>query len=168
MSDDGNVPSDGKIGQQRTDKMRPADPENRIRGLIRDQLYGVLCTQSNAQPYGSMVAFAFSDDLKYIVFGTPRNTNKYRFLTDCRNVAFVVNNMNRHADDLMKVEAVTATGRAIELPPGGADAGWADLLLQRHMNLKAFITSTSTALFKIEISRFFYVSSFQEVLEWEP
>mgnify|MGYP002068211782 CR=1 FL=1 len=43
----------------------------RIRRLLMEQGYAVLCTQSQSQPYGSLIAFAASDDLKTIVFATP-------------------------------------------------------------------------------------------------
>jgi heme iron utilization protein len=142
--------------------------QERIRLLVKDQLYGVLCTQSDGQPYGSMVAFAFTDDLKHAVFGTPRASKKYQILTACRNVALVVNDMNRHSNDLMKVEALTATGRASEITPTEPATQLASLLMQRHPNLEAFISSPLTALFEVEITRFFFVCSFQEVTLWEP
>jgi heme iron utilization protein len=127
-----------------------------------------LCTQSDGQPYGSMVAFAFTEDLRHVVFGTPRATKKYEILTACRNVALVVNNMNRHPNDLMKVEALTATGRASEITPSEPATRWASMLVQRHPYLEAFIFSPSTALFEVEIGRYFFVRSFQEVTQWEP
>jgi len=142
--------------------------ELRIRHLVMDQLYGVLCTQSDGQPYGSMVAFAFTEDLKHVVFGTPRATKKYQILTACSNVALVVNNMNRHPNDLMNVEAFTATGRAREIGQADTESRWAGLLTIRHPNLEAFFSSPSTALFSVEITRFFFVRSFQKVTEWAP
>ncbi|MDZ4724182.1 MAG: pyridoxamine 5'-phosphate oxidase family protein [candidate division Zixibacteria bacterium] len=142
--------------------------EGWIHRLIEDQLYGVLCTQSDGQPYGSMVAFAFSEDLKHVVFGTPRATKKYQILAACRNVALVVNNMSRHSNDLMKVEAFTATGRASEITQTGIPSQWVQSLLKRHPNLEAFVLSSSTAIFEISIARFFLVRSFQKVTEWTP
>ena len=138
--------------------------ESRIRRLVKDQLYGVLCTQSDGQPYGSMVAFAFTEDLRRVVFGTPKATKKYEILSACRNVALLVNNMNRHPDDLMNVEAFTATGRAREIGQSEAESRWAGLLATRHPNLEAFFSSPSTALFNVEIARFFFVRSFQKSL----
>jgi uncharacterized protein YhbP (UPF0306 family) len=160
--------SGGEMNSPGTDGESTPSVELRIRRLVKDQLYGVLCTQSDGQPYGSMVAFAFTEDLKHVVFGTPKATKKYQILTACRNVALVVNNMNRHPNDLMNVEALTATGRAGEITPTEPATRWADMLVQRHTYLKAFIFSPSTALFEVEIGRFFYVRSFQDVTQWDP
>jgi nitroimidazol reductase NimA-like FMN-containing flavoprotein (pyridoxamine 5'-phosphate oxidase superfamily) len=160
--------SGGEMNTPGTDGENPLTLESRIRYLVEDQLYGVLCTQSDGQPYGSMVAFAFTEDLRHVVFGTPKATKKYEILTACRNVALVVNNMNRHPNDLMNVEALTAIGRASEIMPTGPATRWASMLLQRHPYLEAFFSSSSTALFKVEIARFFCVRSFQEVTEWAP
>jgi uncharacterized protein YhbP (UPF0306 family) len=160
--------SGGQMNEPYTDSENALSVESRIRRLVKDQLYGVLCTQSDGQPYGSMVAFAFTEDLKHVVFGTPKPTKKYQILTACSNVAFVVNNMNRHPNDLMKVEALTATGRASEITPTEPAIRCANMLVQRHPYLEAFIFSPSTALFEIEIERFFFVRSFQDVTQWEP
>jgi len=161
-------PSGGQMNEPSTDGEGSLSVELRIRRLVKDQLYGVLCTQSDGQPYGSMVAFAFTEDLKHVVFGTPRATKKYQILTACSNVALVVNNMNRHPNDLMNVEAVTAIGKASEIIPAGPATRWSNMLLQRHLYLEAFISSPSTALFEVDIGRFFFVRSFQDVKQWEP
>lgn len=163
-----NTLSGGRIGEPDAEGESALPVELRIRRLVKDQLYGVLCTQSDGQPYGSMVAFAFTEDLKHVVFGTPKATKKYEILTACRNVAFVVNNMNRHPNDLMKVEAFTATGMAHEITQLNISSRWAGLLAIRHPNLEAFFSSPSTALFEIEIGRFFFVRSFQDVTQWNP
>ena len=163
-----NPLSGGGIGEPDADSESALPVELRIRRLVKDQLYGVLCTQSDGQPYGSMVAFAFTEDLKHVVFGTPRATKKYQILTACSNVALVVNNMNRHPNDLMKVEALTATGRASEITPTEPATRWVNMLLQRHPHLEAFIISPSTALFEVKIGRYFFVRSFQDVTQWEP
>ena len=160
--------SGGQMNEPDADSESALSVELRIRRLVKDQLYGVLCTQSDGQPYGSMVAFAFTEDLKHVVFGTPRATKKYQILTACSNVALVVNNMNRHPNDLMKVEAFTATGRASEITPTEPATRSANMLLQRHPYLEAFIFSPSTALFEVKIGRFFFVRSFQDVTQWEP
>jgi hypothetical protein len=50
---------------------------NRIKNLFDSQSLAVLATQSNAQPYASLVAFAATEDLKQIIFLTPNTTRKY-------------------------------------------------------------------------------------------
>ena len=75
----------------------PALPE-RIRRLVSDQPYAVLCTQGDGQPYGSVVAFACSADLTTAVFATPVTTRKYRLLVACEQVALVVDNRPAYPD----------------------------------------------------------------------
>jgi len=140
----------------------------KIGTLAGEQLFGILCTQTDGQPYGSMIGFAFSDDLRHAVFATPKATRKYRNLRNCHNVALVVNNRDRHPTELMKIEAFTATGIAEELEDCDTDSPWARLLIDKQHYLKSFLDSSTTALFRIKIVRFFFVSSFQEVREWRP
>ena len=140
----------------------------RIRRLVSEQLYGVLCTQGHEQPYGSMIAFAFSDDLSRAVFSTPTATRKYRLLSECDRVSLVVDNRPQHPHDMMKVEALTATGRATQVLPGPGFQEHEQLLIGRHPQLKSFVSASSCALFRIEIFRFFHVSRFQEVGQWTP
>ena len=138
-----------------------------IRGLLTQQPFAVLCTQGGGQPYGSVVAYAVNAALDAAVFATGRATRKYSLLAGCDRVALVVDSRSAYPDQLMKVEALTATGRAREL--SDQERGpWAERLIDRHLQLRDFVTSPTTAVFKIEIVRYLYVTRFQEVHQWVP
>jgi nitroimidazol reductase NimA-like FMN-containing flavoprotein (pyridoxamine 5'-phosphate oxidase superfamily) len=139
-----------------------------IRRLIEDQPFGVLCTQGQGQPYGSLIAFAQTDDLKHVYFTTSIATRKFRLLSECDRAALLVDSRNRHPGSLMDVEALTVTGRTRHLKSGHAYERGIDLLIQRHNYLKAFIRCESTALFCFDVIRYFYVTRFQEVRQWIP
>ena len=139
-----------------------------IRALVSEEPFAVLCTQGEGQPYGSVVAFAFDHDLRSFVFATPRATRKFRLLSQCNRVALVVDNRGKFPGDLMKVGAVTITGKAQQLELGSEFDEWARLLTARHPYLKSFVKAPSTALFRINAIRFLYVTRFQEVRQWIP
>jgi uncharacterized protein YhbP (UPF0306 family) len=142
--------------------------KERIERLVTSQPYAVLCTQGEGQPYGSLVAFAFSPDLATAVFATPTATRKYKLLSECEQVALLVDDRPDHVADMMQVEAITATGRARELGPGPRYDSCSRLLVDRHPYLKSFVSADSSALFEIQIARFLHVTRFQEVNQWVP
>jgi nitroimidazol reductase NimA-like FMN-containing flavoprotein (pyridoxamine 5'-phosphate oxidase superfamily) len=153
------------------DRTRDTEPRvvrEQIRALIDGQPFAVLCTQGGGQPYGSLVAYAVGEDLFAAAFATPVATRKYRLLSQCQQVALVVDSRSRHPDALMQVEAITATGRATQLEPGSEFNRWAALLTARHPQLKSFVAAPSSALFRIDIVRYLYVTRFQEVHQWIP
>ena len=141
---------------------------DRIERLVDEQPYAVLCVQGGGQPYGALVAFVFSDDLRHAVFATPVATRKYRSLTECDHVALVIDNRSQKMDELMEVEAVTATGRSQLIERDGEFDRWAALLVRRHPYLKSFVKAPSCALFRVDIVRFLHVVRFQEVRQWIP
>jgi nitroimidazol reductase NimA-like FMN-containing flavoprotein (pyridoxamine 5'-phosphate oxidase superfamily) len=124
--------------------------------------------QGEGQPYGALVAFAFSEDLRRAVFATPVTTRKFRLLSECDRVALVVDDRLNQTGELMEIEAVTATGRSTLLDRNDRFDRWADLLVSKHPNLKSFVKAQSCALFLVDIVRFFHVSRFQEVNQWIP
>lgn len=136
--------------------------------LVHEQPYAILCTQGQGQPYGSLVAFAATEDLKSVVFATPISTRKYRLLSECDHVSLVVDSRSRSSEDMMNIEAVTATGRTVQIQPGHEFDKWSGLLTNRHRQLEDFVKSPTTALFRIDIVRYFHVSHFQEVRQWIP
>jgi len=136
--------------------------------LVREQPYAVLCTQGGGQPYGSLVALAVADDLRWAVFATPIATRKYRLLSACEHVALVIDSRSRSIADLMQIEAVTATGRARQVSPGVEFEPAAGLLVARHPQLDLFVRSPTTALFRVDITRYVHVTRFQEVRQWTP
>ena len=139
-----------------------------IHHLLNQEHYAVLCTQGEGQPYGSVVAYAASDDLQHLVFATPTTTRKYRLLCGCPRVALVIDSRSRFPDDLTQVAAVTVTGRATEIPKGPEFDLLADLLVSRHPHLEAFVLAPSSALFRVDVVRYFHVVRFQEVRQWVP
>ena len=141
---------------------------HQIERLVREQPYAVLCTQGAGQPYGSLVALAVTEDLSSAVFATPITTRKYRLLCDCGHVALVLDSRSRSIQDMMQIEAVTATGRARQVTPGDEFEHEAALLLGRHPQLELFVRSPTTALFHVDIIRYFHVTRFQEVRQWTP
>jgi nitroimidazol reductase NimA-like FMN-containing flavoprotein (pyridoxamine 5'-phosphate oxidase superfamily) len=155
---------DAPLGEERSDRA----VAECIQTLVTEEPFAVLCTQGGGQPYGSVVAFAFNHDLTSFVFATPRATRKYRLLSECDHVALVVDNRGRFPEDMMKVGAVTITGKAQELEPGPEFEECARLLTARHPYLKPFVEAPSTALFRVDTVRFLHVTRFQEVRQWIP
>ncbi|MGB5438284.1 MAG: pyridoxamine 5'-phosphate oxidase family protein [Gammaproteobacteria bacterium] len=147
-----------------------ADPAVReqIRALIDSQPYAVLCVQGEGQPYGALVAFAFSDDLRHAIFVTPIATRKYRLLSECDHVALVIDNRLKNMGELMDLEAVTVTGRSQMIERGAEFDQWSGLLVTRHPYLKSFVNAATCALFRIDVARFLHVARFQEVNQWIP
>lgn len=120
------------------------------------------------QPYGALVAFAFSEDLRHAVFVTPVATRKYRTLSECDHVALVIDNRSSKANQLMDIEALTITGRSQLIARGDEFEQLAGLLVNRHPYLKSFVNAVSCALFRIDVVRFLHVARFQEVCQWVP
>jgi hypothetical protein len=145
----------------------PTLPE-RIRSLFEKERFTVLSTQGEGQPYASLVAFATSEDLCTAVFATPITTRKYHLLMTCSRVALLVDSRSQGEGDMMKIEAFTATGKATSVAPGPERDRWAGLLTDRHPQLESFVQSPTSALFRIDIIRYFHVSRFQEVRQWRP
>jgi len=141
---------------------------DRIRHLVTSQPYAVLCTHGEDHAYGSLVAFAFTDDLRTAVFATPVATRKYRLLSEHGSVALVVDSRPDCPNNMMQVEAITVTGRASEIEPGSHFDQYARLLIARHPQLSSFVAADSSALFRVKITRFLHVSRFQEVQQWVP
>lgn len=150
----------------------PADEQcstrDRIRRLLTEQPYAVLCTQSQSQPYGSLVAFAASEDLKTLVFSTPVTTRKYRLLTECEHVSLLIDSRSASSEDMMRIEAVTVTGHAQVVAPGTEFDRWSALLTAHHLHLAPFVRAESSALIRVEVVRYFHVCRFQEVRQWVP
>ena len=139
-----------------------------IRALLAGQPFGVLCTQGDGQPYGSVVAFAYDEDLRCLAFATSEGTYKYRLLCECDRVALVMDTRSQYPDDAIRASAITAIGRAARLPPDADMALWQARLAERHPQLAAFFSAPDTALFKVDIERYILVTRFQEVQVWEP
>jgi uncharacterized protein YhbP (UPF0306 family) len=155
-------------GEGAPDRGSGEDLDRIIRRLVDSQPYGVLCTQGQGQPYGSLVAYAMTPDLDSAVFATQKATRKYRLLSECAHVALVVDNRSARSGRLMDIEAVTATGRAREVATGPEFEPWSRLLTDRHRYLDNFVHSASCGLFLIDIARHLHVTRFQEVRQWLP
>ena len=140
----------------------------RIRDLVEGQPYAVLATQGDQQPYGSVIAVALSEDLARAAFCTSRATRKYGLLESCDRVALVIDDRSKHGDDIRRVSAVTATGRATELAPGPDRDRWHAALRARHPYLEEFLDAPSCAIFVVDIVRYLHVVRFQEVSQWVP
>lgn len=149
------------------DSPNPALRE-RIRTLMTEQPYAVLCTQGGGQPYGSVIAFAANQELNAVVFATPIATRKYRLLTACDRVALVVDNRAGFPGDVSRIDAVTVTGKAVQLTDTGLSQVWQRLLVHKHPPMKDFICAPSTAIFRIDILRYLHVVRLREVHQWVP
>ena len=148
----------------------PTEPSlrDRVRVLMTEQPYAVLCTQGGGQPYGSVIAFAVNQDLNAVVFATPIATRKYRLLTECDRVSLVVDNRAGFPDDLARIDAVTATGRAVKLTETDDLEVWQERLIHKHPHMRDFISAPTTALFRVDIYRYLHVMRLQEVHQWTP
>jgi nitroimidazol reductase NimA-like FMN-containing flavoprotein (pyridoxamine 5'-phosphate oxidase superfamily) len=140
--------------------------EDEIRRLLTSELFAVLATQGEGQPYTSLISFAVTRDLKHLLFSTSQETRKYHLLIKSPQVAMMVDDRSQRTPAINQISAVTITGKShlLESPVNH----WAALLLDKHPYLKNFLESPSTVLVVVDVYRYFLVRRFQEVSEWNP
>jgi heme iron utilization protein len=133
--------------------------------LLRGERLGVLGTNHLGHAYTSLVAFVATDDVRRLYFATTRATRKYNNLAKDQQVAFLVDNRSRQQTVLYEAAALSAYGQAAEVSSEERDVALA-LYLDKHPELKTFVVSPSTALFRISITSYHLVQRFQNVTEF--
>jgi nitroimidazol reductase NimA-like FMN-containing flavoprotein (pyridoxamine 5'-phosphate oxidase superfamily) len=139
----------------------PDDLRQTLKDVFAAQRFCVLATQGQGQPYGSLVAFAETDDLKQLVFATSRDTRKFSNLISEPRVALVIDSRSNSESDLKNAVAVTALGSVHEAA-GDQRERLARVYLAKHPDLAEFIGSPEVAVCSVEVADYF-VSGFSDV-----
>lgn len=135
-----------------------------LRGLFSSQSLAVLATYGGGQTYGSLVAFAATEDLKSLLLATKRATRKFANLTRHPRIALVMDNRANQETDFHQAVAVTATGTVREVRTSERDR-LLSLYLSKHPYLRVFVTSPTCALLRVDVDTYYVVSQFQNVME---
>jgi len=138
----------------------------RLNALDKDQLHAVLATDSDGQPYTSMIAYALTPNKKGIVFATPRKTQKYKNILKNNRVSLLIDTRSNTEKDYMSAESLTILGNAIPVRKGRKWSELAGVLIQKHPNLNGIIHSPKTKLIFVKLTRCIHVTRFQTVSEW--
>lgn len=136
-----------------------------LRELCAGQPLAVLATAAGTSPYASLVAVAVTPDLRQLYFATPRATRKWANLAGNSQVALLLDNRSNQVTDFSRAAAATILGSAEELTGVERETGLA-FYLARHPHLAEFAAAPSCALFRVQVSYIYLVTSFQKVMEF--
>ena len=138
--------------------------QRRLRDLCISQKLAVISTQSDGQPYASLVAFVASDDLRHIFFVTAKTTRKFANLTKDPRVAILINSSTNDEADFHEAVSITATGIAEEINDSERQEKL-ELYLSKHPYLDDFAKSPSCAFIRVAARSYYMVQNFQKVME---
>ncbi|MBU4317938.1 MAG: pyridoxamine 5'-phosphate oxidase family protein [Proteobacteria bacterium] len=133
----------------------------KIASLLGSQKLAVLSTFGKEGPYANLIAFAETEDLKTILFATPKETVKYENMKKDNRVALLVENTKNHEDDFQNARAVTAMGR-VDALKGEVRSMMVKKYLVKHPNLKEFVNSTNCAFMQVKVEAHILVESLQK------
>lgn len=136
-----------------------------IKELLDSQKLAVLSTQRNGQPYSSLMAYGYTDDLKEIIIATGKATRKHQNIVLESRVSLLIDNRSNKESDFHQAAALTIIGAAQRVGPEERDF-YKQKYLKRHPYLSKFLHSPTTAIFKIRVYHYLLVSHFQDVLEY--
>lgn len=137
----------------------------RIRSILNQQQLAVLSTQRDGQPYSSLMAFAFTNDLTNILVATSKATRKHQNIIKDSRVSLLVDNRINSSEDFHEATALTILGRAIEVGKKES-SDYLSLYLLRHPYLDKFLSAPTTSFIKISVAHYLIVSQFQNVMEY--
>ena len=145
------------------------EKSSQLKGFLKDlfssQRLAVLATQSKGQPYGNLVAFMATRDLKHLLFATTRTTRKYANISENPRIAMVIDNRSNRETDFHQAAAVTATGIVKEVERS-EKRSLLKLYLSGHPYLKDFVSSPTCTLLRMNVETYYVVRQFQNVVEF--
>ncbi|UCE11348.1 MAG: pyridoxamine 5'-phosphate oxidase family protein [Candidatus Thorarchaeota archaeon] len=140
--------------------------QSRLGDLYRDQLFAVLGTRGEGDPYLSLVAFSVTEDYGSIVFATKRKRLKYRNMIENPRVTLMIDNRKNRPSDFEETISVALIGDAEDVS-GKSRQELAEFLLARHPGLRNFVESDDCAIVKVGIDKMYIVSDFESVVRVE-
>lgn len=137
-----------------------------VGGLLEQQMLAVLasCVADEQQPYTSIVGFAATGDLEYLLFATRRETRKYENMMRSPKVALLIDNRSHSGRDFHEAVAVTALGSVEEIDRK-ENAEMYEEYRRQCPHLSDFAAAPTTALMRVRVSKYLCVSKFQNVTE---
>ncbi|WP_338604533.1 pyridoxamine 5'-phosphate oxidase family protein [Desulfoferula mesophila] len=139
--------------------------EQHLRDMAASQLFAVLSTVGEKQPYASLVAFAASTDLARIYFSTSRTTRKFNNLQRNPRAAILMDNRSNQVTDLRLAAAATAVGKVEAIGPD-KEAVFKQVFLAKRPHMGEFLDASNTARLCLHVDAYYVVSRFQSVFEF--
>lgn len=139
---------------------------DRIKALFKSQRLAVLATQEETVPYLSLMAFAFSEDLSFLLVATKRATRKYLNMKQKPGVSLLMDNRTNEGDFFQETMVVTCLGQA-ESIEDSQKAFFQDLFLRHHPDLTSLVQSPDCALIKITVNYYYILNRFDQVEEFK-
>ena len=124
----------------------------KLKNLMGSTQLAVLATDHSGEPYASLVAFAFSENLREILFATSKATRKFSYLKDNNRVSLLVDNRSNSIEDFQNAMAVTVLGTA-SLIEEDERHNYLKLYLDRLPHLSEFVASPANALRVLWVKR---------------
>lgn len=94
---------------------------SKVRQLLDPQGFAVVATSHNGQPYTSLESFAFTDDLRSILFTTCGRTRKFKNIMEDARISVLVENRENKPSDITDARSVAALGRETEVKVAGEE-----------------------------------------------
>jgi nitroimidazol reductase NimA-like FMN-containing flavoprotein (pyridoxamine 5'-phosphate oxidase superfamily) len=145
-------------------KTRTPELSDIVRDVLSAQGTGVLLTQGDDGPHGSIVAFVADEDLGRLAFVTPRSTSKATNIARHPRIAMMVDTRRGTPLDFDDAISVEAIGDAYEV-----DGAERDEILERHLRrhpgLAPFAGAPDIAVVAIDVLRFVVVRRLRVVEE---
>jgi nitroimidazol reductase NimA-like FMN-containing flavoprotein (pyridoxamine 5'-phosphate oxidase superfamily) len=142
------------------------DVQERLHILNKKQRHAVLATDSDGQPYTSLVAFALTPDAKGLLFATPKQTTKYKNMLKNRKVSLLIDSRKNTAKGYMASEAVSIMGTASAVRKGTIREKLTGVFIGKHPELAGFVNATSTAVILVAFDKIIHAGKFQTVTLW--
>ena len=143
--------------------------QKQTRDLLAKRGLAVLATVRDSFPHQGLVAVAAADNLKYILFASPVYTRKYENISKNHAVSLLLDDRNNSELDFMRCTALSIKGGAEVMQDDTEEAErYRSIYLQRHPYLESFVRSPSSVLFRVKVSTYSLVTTFQRVEEWSP
>jgi hypothetical protein len=135
-----------------------------LREMLESQLFGVLGTHHDGEPYTSLVGFAATEDLKQLLFTTGRSTRKHTNLVADSRASMLIDTRTNRPADFTEASAATAVGVVEEVSDSERE-GFDKRFLTKHPHLESFVHSPSCVRLRLRVSVYMVVTHFQHVIE---
>lgn len=142
----------------------PDHLQQSVRMLLDSQIQGVLATQFGQQPYTSLMAFAVTPDLRWIIFATKRATRKHENLLANPLASLLVDNRTNEAGNYNDIVAISAEGK-VRAVDGARHDELLTRYLRKHPELRDFVMARDCELLQLDVDSYSVVSHFQQVVK---